>query len=283
MYFDLERQDLAAAQLRHTWTILLPFFNERDYLVATVTSLANQSRAAKLILIDNGSTDDGAKIVRAACDRLGFDYLLVTEPRPGKVAALQQGLGWVRSPYVATCDADTIYPPDYLAAAERLLAQDDCVVAGAYFVAPDGSDRAARAVQRLKTAQFLPRQCHSGGAGQAFRTDILRAVGGFDTARWNFVLEDHEVIHRMMRRGAMRYAQDLWCIPSQRDRDRGSIRWTWLERMLYSATAPWAGDWFFYRFLAARLRRRRLLSNCIREAKFQVREGTVFATSYPVR
>jgi len=253
------------------WSVLLPFFNERECLAATIDSLAAQSIPVRLILIDNGSTDGSAGIARAACERMGLDYLLLTETRAGKVQALQTGLAWVRTPYVATCDADTFYPAGYLAAAEAVLVQDGCVVAGAFWSRPDADiaarDKAGR--KMMATARLLPRQCHTGGAGQSFRTDVLLRAGGFDPRRWGYVLEDHEIIHRVMRFGAMRYAADLWCAPSPRDRDRPSIRWTLVERLAYSALAPVAGDWFFYRYLARRLAARHLLSRSIRERAFQ--------------
>ncbi|MEA1082935.1 glycosyltransferase family A protein [Sphingomonas sp. CD22] len=261
------------------WTVLIPFFNERDYLAATIASLAAQSVRAIMILVDNGSTDGSAEVARAAVRAHGLDALVITETTPGKVAALRAGLGWVRTRYVATCDADTLYPPHYLAEAERLLQRDRCVVAGAYFVAP-GADQAAldaEARKILSAAKLLPRQCHAGGAGQCFDVEALRAVGGFDAAIWGYILEDHEVIHRTMTRGRMLYSQDLWCMPSPRERDRESIRWTLFERLVYSATAPWAGSWFFYRFLARRLQRRKLLSVQMRERAHQHVEGAAVA------
>lgn len=289
MYLDLDPVSTCHARRIDersvpAWSILLPFFNERDYLHATIASLAAQSEPMTLILVDNGSTDESAAIARAACQDHGMDYLLITEPMPGKVAALRTGLGWVRTPLVATCDADTLYPPHYLAAAEAILAQPGCVAAGAYFVAPDVAEEAREAAARLflTVARLLPRQSHTGGAGQAFRTSALRAAGGFDADRWNYVLEDHEIIHRMTRTGTVGYAQDFWCAPSPRERDRDSIRWTLFERLVYSATAPRAGDWFFYSFLARRLRRRRLHSNRIRERQYQHLEGPAFAPPHPV-
>lgn len=261
------------------WTVLIPFFNERDYLAATIASLAAQTMPFTLILVDNGSTDGSADVARAAAHVHGLDALVITERTPGKVTALRTGLGWVRTRYLATCDADTLYPPQYLAAAQRLLATDGCVVAGAYFVAP-GADQAAldaEARRILTSARLLPRQCHAGGAGQCFDVGALRAAGGFDAATWGYILEDHEVIHRTMAHGRMRYARDMWCMPSPRDRDRASIRWTLFERLVYSVAAPVAGDWFFYSFLARRLRRRGLTSVQMRERPFQDMERPALA------
>ena len=287
---DSRPQRRTALEGHPRWSVLVPFFNERDLLARTIESLAAQEVPVRIVLIDNGSTDDSAAIARATCARLNVNHLLVTERIPGKVAALAAGLRRVRSQYVATCDADTYYPAGYLAAAERLLMQEDCVVAGAYFACEkaEASVRRRTGTKMCATARILPRQCHTGGAGQAFRTDVLNASGGFDVDRWNYVLEDHEIIHRVTKYGAMRYSADLWCAPSMRERDRASIRWTLAERLTYSATIGWAGDWFFYAFLASRLRARRLGSECIRERAFQRQSdgicdgGTVRAATYPV-
>lgn len=284
MFLDLSKNpfDHAPQGSDHQWTVVVPFFNERDYLPATIESLAHQTTRFTLVLVDNGSTDGSADVAEAFCRAYKLDYLLITERVPGKVAALRAGLAWVRTRWMATCDADTVYPPHYLEAAEAILSRPGHVVAGAYFIAPEISDaaRVTEAARFLVAARLLPGQCHAGGAGQAFCTRSLRAAGGFDAARWNFVLEDHEVIHRVMRQGRMGYSAELWCTPSPRERDRDSIRWTLFERLLYSAAAPVAGDWFFYTFLARRLQRRRLLSNRIRERQYQHLEGPVLVASH---
>ncbi len=285
MYLDLlvsANTGRNTPQALSDWTVLIPFFNERDYLAATIASIAAQTIAPRLILIDNGSTDGSADVARDACRQHGIDFELIIERMPGKVAALGAAVTRVRSPYLATCDADTLYPPHYLATAQRVLEQPGCAIAGAYFAAPNASEgeRITKARSTLAAAWLLPRQCHTGGAGQAFNTELLQAAGGFDPRRWSFVLEDHEVIHRVMTRGSMRYSRELWCIPSLRDRDRDSIRWTAFERLIYSVTAPWAGDWFFYSFLARRLRQRRLFSDRVRERQFQTLEGPARATSH---
>ena len=265
------------------WSVLVPFFNEATCIAATLESLAAQTVRPRIVLIDNGSTDGSGALARGVCERLGLDHELVVERRPGKVCALEAGLARVATLYVATCDADTWYPPHYLAAAGRVLAAGSAA-AGAFFVAPDAGERERRRSARRigATAAVLRGQCHTGGAGQAFRTEALRRAGGFDPRRWGYVLEDHEVIHRVIRHGGMRYAQDLWCCPSPRPRDRASIRWTLAERLLYVVAAPVAGDWFFYRFLAGRLESRRLTSERIRERRFQDVGRIVGTLPHPV-
>ncbi|MBN2971131.1 glycosyltransferase family 2 protein [Roseomonas aeriglobus] len=289
MYLDIDhlssaRRGATGPAMAADWTILLPFFNERDYLAATIASLAAQTVRFRLILIDNGSTDGSALVAEAAALAHGLDHVVLIERVPGKVAALKAGLAFARTRWTATCDADTLYPPTYLAEAARLLSRPGCVVAGAYFIAP-GAGEVARGIEATAitlAGRLLPRQCHAGGAGQAFCTATLRSVGGFDPEQWNYVLEDHEVINRTMARGSMLYSRDFWCRPSARDRDRESIRWTFVERLMYVLAAPFAGDWFFHDFLGPRLRQRKLASHRIRERQFQVDEGLGFATPHPV-
>jgi glycosyltransferase involved in cell wall biosynthesis len=264
----------------HEWTVLVPFFNERSYLPHMLASLAGQNRPARIVLIDNGSTDDSAGIATAECRRHGLDHMLVREPRPGKVAALAAGLAQVRTPFVATCDADTWYPADYLDQGRRLLETSGSAAAGAWFASErTGKLRRFREALHIRlAARLLAGQCHTGGAGQVFRTASLRQAGGFDPARWKYVLEDHEIIHRVRKTGTIEYGAAFWCAPSARDRDRDSISWSFIEQLVYHATASRSGDWFFYRFLNTRLRARRLTSARMRERAFHGIGGRNFAS-----
>ena len=247
------------------WTVLIPFHNERDHLPATLASLAGQSEPFSLVLIDNGSTDGSGAVASDACDALGLSFCLLEERRPGKVAALSAGSRLADTRFIATCDADTYYPPDYLARARRLL-ENGGVMVGARF-RPRAAKPWVRWVAALHlfiAALILPGQCLSGGAGQAFRADGLEAAGGFDQAQWDFVLEDHEICHRLASQGEILYDPDFWCDPAQRDRKRPTTRWTLGERLIYHLVAGTAGNWFFYNFLAGRLAKRGLISARLR-------------------
>lgn len=239
------------------WSVVLPYYNETAYLRPTLESLfAQQLRDYRLILVDNASTDGSGDLARA----LAPGALHLQESRPGKINALQCGLAAVETEFVAFCDADTFYPAHYLRRCDELFASSDAVAVMAMDLPADHEGPAARRKRAkvMLVSRILSKQTHTGGFGQSFRTEVLRKAGGFSADLWPFVLEDHEVMQRVFKYGRSAYAPDLWCIPSNRRKDRSGVGWTKAEQLLYHATPFSLKDWFFYRFLANRFMARAL-------------------------
>jgi glycosyltransferase involved in cell wall biosynthesis len=238
------------------WSAVIPVYNEAELLPATLASLISQHTPFHLILVDNASTDGGIEAARAQLAASGISHEVLVEPVPGQVHALRAGLTRVATEFVAVCDADTFYPPHYLT---RATAMFDAGGANRVMLAawlwPEGADaRRARWTRRhwLGAFRLMPRQNHTSGAGQLFRAEALRRAGGYDPALWPYVLKDHELAHRMLKLGGQAMDRDLWCMSSARRADRGGVRWTLAERLLYHVCPYARKDWFFYTFLARR-------------------------------
>ena len=244
-------------------TLVLPYYNEAQFITPTLESLLKQDeRDFRLVLVDNASTDGSEAIARAVLAHPGeTEICFLSEPTPGKLHALKSGAALVESEFLATLDADTVYPPDYVS---RCLALFDANPNASSVMAIDLYDppesRAGRAQRRrvALAAGLFPAKCHTGAYGQAFRTAAYRASGGYDIALWPFVLEDHELPARVMRYGPSVYDQDLFCFPSDRRVDRGHVNWTPFEQLVYLFVPACRLDWYFGTFLAGRLRRRGL-------------------------
>lgn len=248
-------------------TLVLPFYNEAGYIAATLESLAAQDcRDFRVIAVDNGSTDRGPAIARETVAR--FPWLEVEflhEVAPGKIHALRTGTCAAETALVGTLDADTIYPPDYVARIlESFARRPDaaCVLA----FAAEGRPLPPRSL--ILQSRLLRGKCHSGGCGQTFRREALEAAGGFDPARWGWVLEDHEIIHRVSRHGPLVYDSGHLCFPSDRRTDRSGCSWTLAERLAYKLLPGAAMDWFFYRFLAGRFTARGLANVRLRDQEW---------------
>jgi glycosyltransferase involved in cell wall biosynthesis len=248
------------------WTVVLAFYNEAQEIRNTLRQLSTQTHPFRLILVDNGSTDGSASLCHQTMIGTGIDYRVLREKTPGQGAALARGLIEVDTEFVATCDADTFYPATYLAEAERLFDKGGAgtVAASAYFMPLDdigGWRASATAMHQRFAGLLLARQTHVGAAGQCFRTEALRAAGGYCPRRWPFVLGDHEVMHRVMKQGRQVMAWAHWCAPSPR---RGTpIRWSLLERIAYHAT-PFALKDRYFRWLGRRFAARGLHAERLR-------------------
>jgi glycosyltransferase involved in cell wall biosynthesis len=242
------------------WSVVVPVFNEAGYLPRTLGSLAGQQVPFTLILVDNGSTDGCIEAARQFIASAGMEAVVLSEPRPGQVHALKRGLGAVDTELVAICDADTWYPPHYLAAAEATfdVGGERCVAASAWLRRDEGGRLRALAsrLHRLSAAWLMPRQNHTSGAAHCFRTGAVLAAGGYDARIWPFVLKDHELMQRVLRQGDQRYHPELWCVSSGRRRNRRAVRWTLPERLAYHLTPFELKDRFFHDYLAGRFEAR---------------------------
>lgn len=251
-------------------TFVLPFFNEEEYLAQTVRSLLSQTeKDFILILVDNASTDLSPAIAKKFSEKYPEQIEVFREATPGKIFALKTGLAQACTELVGTLDADTIYPPQYVARTIRLFEENpdaSCVMA---FGLEGGGDQPHRLMTLRLFASLFPRKVHSGGCGQSFRRSDLELVGGFDTTFWPFVLEDHEIIHRVMRRGRIAYGRDHICYPAARRASRGNCSWNLLERIVYKIAPGFMMDWFFYRFLTRRFERRGLSNVRLREQSWK--------------
>lgn len=237
------------------WTFVIAYYNEADFLPATLAALAAQTVPFRLVLVDNGSTD-GSDVIAQRFAAPGIEVVNLSEARPGKIHALETAMGELTTEFCAFGDADTYYPPHYLAEAERAFDADPRTVA----VMALGVDASGQTVRRALYSGFvtkiLSKQTHTGGYGQAFRTSTLVQAGGFSEKLWPYVLLDHEIMQRVAKLGRVVYPFNFWAKPSPRRSDRRRVRWTLGERILYHATPFAAKDWFFYRFLGPRLKAR---------------------------
>ncbi len=249
-------------------TFIIPYFNEEHYLGATLASLAAQSdRRFCLILVDNNSTDQSAEIARTApADMPDIAVQFLSEDRAGKLFALRSAIASIDTELVGTMDADTIYPPDYVAKTLTLFeANPRC----SSVMALDAfGDKVASS--KWLQVRLRPNHCHTGGYAQNFRTAGMKAAGQYDSAIWPYVLEDHEILHRVLEHGPVIYAKDYVCRTSNRRADRTNVNWNLAERVLYKLLPQSKMDWFFHSFLARRFKARGLSNIRLRDQQWQL-------------
>lgn len=117
-------------------TILIAARNEADKIENTLKYIAKQdyNGEIRVLLVDNGSTDQTVEKARRAAMRLGLDVTILKEEKPGKFHALNKGLQHVSTDLMITLDADTLLHRSavrYLIARIESAPVNVCAVAGA--------------------------------------------------------------------------------------------------------------------------------------------------------
>ncbi|MDI2112173.1 glycosyltransferase family 2 protein [Commensalibacter nepenthis] len=260
------------------WSILLPYYNEKKFLTGTLESICAQHfKDFTLILINNASDDQSEAIAKQTLAAYpDIDAVYLYEPKPGKTLALETGLKAVNTPYVATIDADTYYPPYYLWFCNHIFEQKPEVVGvmACDIYAPYYDHKSQKRCRKIaRKSKIFSKQCHAGGYAQTFRTDSLRQVGGFDQQIWPYVLMDHEVVHRLLKVGKTYYSAKHWCMPSERRADRKKVQWNKFEKMLYEFTPFFLKDWFFYSYLRKKFQKRKATITQLREHLWEKKDG----------
>ena len=262
------------AEMSPQFSVVIPFYNEASFLPETLRSWLGQTRLPdEIVVVDNGSTDGSVDVCREHLDGFSGNVVYAADDRPGKVNALETGCRRASGRYLVFADADTYYPPHYLALAEDLIRRTgDRTVALMAQGTGNRPDRLPMRIRRgfyVSLSHILRKQTFTGGYGQIIRSDVLTNAGGFSERQWPYVLVDHEIMQRVFKYGDSLYHIDFWCIPSGRRKDRSRVRWTLPERLLYHITPFRLKDRFFYDFLGPRLAARGMTHLNLRDRSWE--------------
>jgi glycosyltransferase involved in cell wall biosynthesis len=164
-------------------TVIIPMRNAAAYVRAAVGSVLKQTGAElEVIVVDDGSTDASAKIVRDIADPR---IRIIPGPQKGISAAFNAGLADAKGEYVARCDADDLYPPARLAwQLEFLQSHSDFgAVSGSFATMthrgkPVAQQDAGRTTAEEVTAELRAGRGRSHVCAYLFRSSLLRQIGG---------------------------------------------------------------------------------------------------------
>ena len=168
-------------------TVVIPVYNVRSYLEATLVSLEQQSlQAFEAIVINDGSTDDTAQVAQSFCQR-DSRFRLVTKPNGGLSSARNFGLHHAQADYIAMLDGDDLYEPGKLENHVNWLDRDasiGVVYSASKTIRDDGQltmlSLSGKPILSDPLLALLCKNFIGHGSNAVFRRSLIDEVGGFD-------------------------------------------------------------------------------------------------------
>lgn len=199
-------------------TVIVPAYNEAASIADTVRSILDQTTPpARVVVVDDCSTDGTGDLARAA----GAEVMRHPTGTGSKAGAQNYALTMVGTTYTMAIDGDTTLAPDALELLMRPLADDETVAAACGFVVPRHVSTVwerGRYVEYLLSFTFYkPTQDYYGkplissGCFSAYRTDVLKAAGGWSERTR---AEDMDLTWTFYREGRrVRFVPEAVCYP----------------------------------------------------------------------
>lgn len=207
-------------------SIIIPAFNEADYVGGTLASLHQAktslseklNMSAEIILVDNGSTDSTVKV---AC---AYGVTVAEETRHNVATVRNTGARLANGDVLVFVDADTIVPEKLLCRIVEVMAEPTC-----FGGAVDTDYRPQKLVSKIYLWCWRIVGKLSGmaqGATQFCRKDVFFGLGGYDESL--YMGEDVDFYWRLKRfakrrNGRVRVIEDERVVPSTRRFDQDSI------------------------------------------------------------
>lgn len=108
------------------FSIIIPLYNKSHEIQRTLESIKHQNyRNFELIIIDDGSTDDGAEKAKEYLDQISCDgeKIIIKKENGGVSSARNKGISEASGIYIVFLDADDILLPNHLSTLNDITSQ----------------------------------------------------------------------------------------------------------------------------------------------------------------
>ena len=193
-----------------TITAIIPLYNGREFIQGALESVLAQTVAPnEIIVVDDGSTDDGPEIVRRIAR--SHPLILLQKANGGQSSARNTGIAHARGDLIALLDQDDIWYPNHLEELVKPFLQPRPVELGWVYSNLDEMDRAGNMIGHAvldkcttphpKDNLFtcLREDVYVLPTASVISRAALNALGGFDESLSGY--EDDDLFLRMFRAG----------------------------------------------------------------------------------
>lgn len=217
--------------MQSTVSVIMPIYNEEQYIAGTVRSLAEQDYPAELtewVFVDGASTDRSVEMLRKSlCGRPKVKIL--SNPARDIPAGMNIGIRAAEGEFIVRMDAHTLYAPDYISTGIQTILETGADCAGGPMVA-SGRTPKQRAIAAAFHSSFAlggatDHDEHYEGWAHAVYYGIYRRQYAVDLGLYDETLlksEDDDFFFRMIQAGGKIYSTY-------------KIRMTYFPRQTFSA------------------------------------------------
>ena len=104
------------------FSVIIPYYNKEKYVERCIASVLNQTfQDFEIILVDDGSTDNGCAIIR---EKYGNKVTLISQKNQGVSQARNKGISMARFNYIAFLDADDCWHIQFLEKVKEVVDGD---------------------------------------------------------------------------------------------------------------------------------------------------------------
>jgi glycosyltransferase involved in cell wall biosynthesis len=189
-------------------SIITPSYNQAPFLEQTIQSVLEQDYPdIEYIVVDGGSTDNSAEIIKKYADRLAY---WISERDSGQAEAINKGFARANGEILAWLNSDDYYMRSTISVVVKCFEQNpDVVMLYGDMLAVDGEGQTIN-VLKYKQLSLEDLLCFQiiGQPSVFFRGSALEKTGLLDPS-FHFML-DHHLWIRLAQQGRVLHVPQVW-------------------------------------------------------------------------
>jgi glycosyltransferase involved in cell wall biosynthesis len=184
------------------YSVIIPYYNKSAYIIRCIDSVLRQAFAAyEIIVVDDGSTDNGIELIS---EKYGQLITIYSQKNQGVSAARNAGISQAKYDYVALLDADDTWHPQYLESVNWVIRKEKEVkIIGSHYArSNDFFDVNYESPKYFKFSNYFKeaiRNTYFTSSSSVIQKKFFDENNGFNTNLQKG--EDHDVWFRVIQSG----------------------------------------------------------------------------------
>ncbi|MDA9819182.1 glycosyltransferase [Methylophilaceae bacterium] len=188
--------------VNHLVSIIIPYYNHKDYIEELLTSIQTQTyKNIETILINDGSTDESLPLLKSLKTKYNFE--LFTTKNQGVCKTINQGLKKIKGTYVIIIASDDLLANNRIASQVNILDTQpyDAIGGGMTLMASDSKKLNYLRPRKIGVLTFADALFNNPvyAPSMMFRAATFKSYGPYDASS---PIEDYSMLLSLLSQGA---------------------------------------------------------------------------------